>query len=57
MTLIHISRPYKKNDNAHVEQKNRVLVREIVGYERYDTPEHVQWLNTVYAWLDVYANA
>ncbi len=43
------SRPYKKNDNAHVEQKNRVLVREIVGYERYDTPEHVQWLNTVYA--------
>lgn len=51
------SRPYKKNDNAHVEQKNRFLVREIVGYERYDTPEHVAWLNTVYAWLDVYANA
>ncbi|WP_238413679.1 transposase [Alicyclobacillus sp. TC] len=51
------SRPYKKNDNAHVEQKNRFLVREIVGYERFDTPEHVQWLNTVYAWLDVYANA
>ena len=50
------SRPYKKNDNAHVEQKNRFLVREIVGYERYDTPEHVEWLNTVYAWLDVYAN-
>ncbi|WP_242549030.1 transposase [Alicyclobacillus mali (ex Roth et al. 2021)] len=51
------SRPYQKNDNAHVEQKNRFLVREIVGYERYDTPEHVAWLNTVYAWLDVYANA
>lgn len=51
------SRPYKKNDNAHVEQKNRVLVREVVGYERYDTPQHVQWLNTIYAWLDVYANA
>lgn len=51
------SRPYKKNDNAHVEQKNRFLVREIVGYERYDTPEHVEWLNIVYAWLDVYANA
>ncbi|MCL6442516.1 MAG: transposase [Alicyclobacillus sp.] len=51
------SRPYKKNDNAHVEQKNRFLVREIVGYERFDTPEHVEWLNTVYAWLDVYANA
>ena len=51
------SRPYKKNDNAHVEQKNRFLVRDIVGYERFDTPEHVAWLNTVYAWLDVYANA
>lgn len=51
------SRPYKKNDNAHVEQKNRTLVREIVGYARYDSPQHVQWLNTVYAWLDVYANA
>lgn len=51
------SRPYKKNDNAHVEQKNRFLVRDIVGYERYDTPEHVEWLNTIYAWLDVYANA
>lgn len=51
------SRPYKKNDNAHVEQKNRFLVRDIVGYERYETPQHVTWLNTVYAWLDVYANA
>lgn len=51
------SRPYKKNDNAHVEQKNRFLVRDIVGYGRYDTQEQVAWLNTVYAWLDVYANA
>lgn len=51
------SRPYKKNDNAHVEQKNRFLVRDIVGYERYDTQEDVTWLNTVYAWIDVYANA
>lgn len=51
------SRPYKKNDNAHVEQKNKFLVREIVGYERYDSAEHITWLNTVYAWLDVYANA
>jgi len=50
------SRPYKKNDHAHVEQKNRVYVREIVGYNRYDTPEEVEWLNTVYACLDTYAN-
>ncbi|MDI9261164.1 transposase [Alicyclobacillus sendaiensis] len=51
------SRPYHKNDNPHVEQKNRFLVRDVVGYGRYDTPEHVQWLNTVYRWLDTYANA
>lgn len=50
------SRPYRKNDNAHVEQKNRQFVREVVGYERYDTPEAVEWLNEVYACLDPYAN-
>lgn len=50
------SRPYKKNDNAHVEQKNRQLVREVVGYARYDTPEQVAWLNQVYECLDPYAN-
>lgn len=50
------SRPYKKNDNAHVEQKNRQYVREVVGYGRYDTPQEVEWLNTVYACLDEYAN-
>lgn len=50
------SRPYRKNDNAHVEQKNRQYVREIVGYERYDTPKAVAWLNEVYACLDIYAN-
>jgi transposase InsO family protein len=50
------SRPYRKNDNAHVEQKNRQYVREIVGYDRYDTPEDVHWLNQVYAILDPYVN-
>lgn len=50
------SRPHKKNDNPHVEQKNRQFVREVVGYVRYDTPEQVSWLNQVYAVLDPYAN-
>jgi transposase InsO family protein len=50
------SRPYRKNDNAHVEQKNRVLVRELVGYERFDTPKQVQWLNAIYDLHDQYAN-
>ena len=39
------SRPYRKNDNAHVEQKNRQYVREVVGYERYE-PKDVNWLNS-----------
>jgi transposase InsO family protein len=51
------SRPYRKNDNAHVEQNNRHLVREFVGYERYDTEEQVSWLNKVYKHLDSYSNA
>lgn len=50
------SRPYRKNDNAHAEQKNRQYVREVVGYQRHDTPEEVQWLNEIYSWLDQYAN-
>ena len=50
------SRPYRKNDNAHVEQKNGFFVRQLVGYERYDQPEQVEWLNTIYALHDRYAN-
>lgn len=50
------SQPYRKNDNAHVEQKNKQFVREFVGYDRYDTPEDIDWLNDVYMHLDLYAN-
>lgn len=32
------SRPYRKNDNAHIEQKNYTQVRQWFGYERYDNP-------------------
>jgi hypothetical protein len=42
------SRPYKKNDNAHVEQKNWTHVRENFGYERYDTIEQVEIMNVIY---------
>jgi len=31
------SRPYKKNDQAHVEERNRYIVRQLVGYDRYET--------------------
>jgi hypothetical protein len=41
-------RPYKKDDNAHVEQKNWTHVRKLVGYHRYDTPAAVAALNDLY---------
>lgn len=41
-------RPYKKNDNAHVEQKNWTHVRRLVGWERYDSPAAVALLNDLY---------
>lgn len=46
------SRAYKKNDNAHVEQKNWTHVRELLGYERFETPAVVPLLNQLYekAW-------
>src|SRR5512139_2198132 len=39
------SRPYKKDDNAHVEQKNWTHVRQCFGYERHDNPELVEPIN------------
>jgi hypothetical protein len=41
-------RPYKKNDAAHVEQKNDVTVRKLFGYERLDDPAFVPLLNEIY---------
>lgn len=41
------SRPYRKNDNAHIEQKNFTQVRLWFGYERYDNPEVVHLINTL----------
>lgn len=39
------SRPYRKNDNAHVEQKNYTHVRQWFGYERHDNPQVVRLIN------------
>ena len=41
------SRPYHKNDNAHVEQKNWTHVRKLLGYDRYSKQELVPLLNDV----------
>jgi hypothetical protein len=42
------SRAYRKNDNAHVEQKNWTHVRELLGYERFKDPRLVALLNDLY---------
>lgn len=42
-------RPYKKDDNAHIEQKNWTHVRKLTGWDRYDTPEAVDALNDLYS--------
>ena len=46
----------RKNDNAHVEQKNWSIVRRTVGYHRYDTPQQLDLLNRLYAVLHFYGN-
>jgi hypothetical protein len=43
------SRPYIKNDNAHVEQKNWSHVRQIFGYERFDDPKLIILMNELYS--------
>jgi hypothetical protein len=50
------SRPYNKNDGAHVEQKNWARVRELVGYHRYDTPTELAKLNEIWALDAAFAN-
>ena len=41
------SRPYKKNDNAHVEQKNWTHVRQLLGDDRLDDPDLVAEINVL----------
>jgi hypothetical protein len=50
------SRPYRKNDNCFVEQKNYSIVRRAVGYQRYDTQVQLALLNELYATLRLYTN-
>ncbi|MCC6728165.1 MAG: DDE-type integrase/transposase/recombinase [Chthonomonadales bacterium] len=44
-------RPYKKNDQCHVESKNWSVIRVHAGYCRYDTPEALAALRRLYSWL------
>ena len=50
------SRPYWKNDQAHVEQKNWSVVRRLLGYDRYETEAELALLQRVYEALRVWTN-
>ena len=50
------SRPWHKNDNRMVEQKNDTLVRQYVGDLRLDTPERIAALNMLYEDMWLYYN-
>lgn len=42
------SRPYMKNDNAYVEQKNNTHIRKLLGYERFDNLAQLELMNDLY---------
>jgi hypothetical protein len=43
------SRAYRKNDNAHCEQKNWTHVRQLFGHDRFEHPELVALMNELYS--------
>ena len=45
---LYRSRPYRKNDQCYVEQKNFTHVRELFGYDRVETPDAVRLMNEIY---------
>lgn len=49
-------RPYKKNDQAHVEQKNWSVVRKTIGYKRYESETALTLMESIYADLRLYVN-
>lgn len=50
------SRPYRKNDQAHIEEKNGSVVRRLVGYDRYEGIEAWRSLTALYGVLRLYVN-
>ncbi len=50
------SRPYRKNDQAHVEQKNWSVVRHTIGYDRLETADELELLKSIYEDLRLYVN-
>lgn len=50
------SRPYRKNDQAWVEQKNGAVVRKMVGYRRYEGHEAATMIGELYAVSRLFVN-
>lgn len=50
------SREYKKDDNAHIEEKNWTHVRKLLGWDRYDTAESLEAINDVFDDLRIFQN-
>lgn len=53
------SRPYKKDDNAHIEEKNWTHVRKLMGWDRYDSDEAHEAINALYTgdlrlWMNLF---
>ncbi|MCH8311269.1 MAG: transposase, partial [Chloroflexi bacterium] len=49
-------RPYKKNDQCYVEQKNGSIVRQLVGYDRFEGQAAYRQLNEMYRAVRLYVN-
>jgi hypothetical protein len=50
------SRSYRKNDNAHVEQKNWTSVRQLFGYDRLEHEELLPLMNEIYRVQNLISN-
>ena len=50
------SRPYQSNDQAWVEQKNRMLVRRVVGHRHLEGPQQMERLCQLHAALRLFTN-
>lgn len=48
MINIGRSRPYKKNDQCYVEQKNNTHVRALFGYDRIEDKSLILYMNNIY---------
>lgn len=50
------TRPYRKNDNCFVEQKNNSVIRRYAGYLRYDTEQQLELLGEIYDNVRLFVN-